>query len=102
MVSDLSKAEELSEKLAAGFPAHITSQSFPWQVLVQIVAINVFAMSHAHQHADDSRGQNGLSASEEDLTEDEESCFNLVFTLTGEHSNMLVQFLNYIYDAEDK
>lgn len=91
LCTDLSKAEELSEKLATGLPAHITSQSFPWQVLVQIVAINVFAMSHAHQHADDSRGQNGLSASEEDLTDDEENCFNLVFTLTVSMLEILLE-----------
>ena len=80
---DLSKAEELSQKLAAGLPAHITSQSFPWQVLVQIVAINVFAMNHVHQHTEDRMNQNGLSASEEELTDEEEICFNLVFALTG-------------------
>ena len=83
IISDLSKAEELSQKLAAGLPAHITSQSFPWQVLVQIVAINVFAMNHVHQHTDDRMNQNGLSASEEEMTDEEEICFNLVFALTG-------------------
>lgn len=97
-VSDLSKAEELSEKLAAGLPAHITSQSFPWQVLVQIVAINLFAMSHAQQHADDSRGQNGFSVSVEDLTEDEENCFNLVFSLTGENKYHVYEVYWYFLD----
>ena len=82
-IPDLSKAQELSEKLAAGLPAHITSQSFPWQVLVQIVAINLFAMSHARQHGDDSRGQNGSLNGDDEFAEDEEHCFNLVFSLTG-------------------
>lgn len=79
---DLIKAEELSDKLAAGLPAHVTSQSFPWQVLVHIVAINIFAMSHV-QHMSDGQVESGMTNGDSELTDDEEKSFNLVFTLTG-------------------
>ena len=78
--TDLTKAGDLSEKLATGLPAHVTSQSFPWQVLVHIVAINIFAMNHIqHMPATDT----GMTNGETELTDDEETCFNLVFSLTG-------------------
>lgn len=77
---DLVKAAALSEKLGVGLPAHVTSQSFPWQVLVHIVAINIFAMNHV-QHVPGA--EMGMTNGDTELTDDEETCFNLVFTLTG-------------------
>lgn len=78
--TDLVKAAALSEKLGVGLPAHVTSQSFPWQVLVHIVAINIFAMNHV-QHMPGA--ETGMTNGDTELTDDEETCFNLVFTLTG-------------------
>ncbi|XP_053380240.1 nonsense-mediated mRNA decay factor SMG7-like [Mercenaria mercenaria] len=91
LCTDLIKAEELSEKLAAGLPAHVTSQSFPWQVLVHIVAINIFAMNHVH-HMSDGHEDSGMTNGDSDLTDDEEKCFNLVFTLTVNMMDILLQY----------
>lgn len=91
LCTDLIKAEELSDKLASGLPAHVTSQSFPWQVLVHIVAINIFAMSHV-QHVSDSQLESGMTNGDSELTDDEEKCFNLVFSLTVNMMDILLQY----------
>ncbi|KAL4219606.1 Protein smg7 [Mactra antiquata] len=99
LCTDLIKAEELSNKLAAGLPAHITSQSFPWQVLVQIVAINIFTINHVQQlpshHNDDDDNYDGdmlYTNGDTELTDDEEKCFNLVFSLTVNMLDILLQY----------
>ncbi|XP_052789309.1 nonsense-mediated mRNA decay factor SMG7-like [Mya arenaria] len=91
LCTDLVKAREISDKLAGGLPSHVTSQSFPWQVLVQIVAINIFAMNHV-QHIADGEGSSGMTNGESELTDDEETCFNLVFALTVRMLDILLQY----------
>lgn len=78
MVSDLDKASFLSEKLLQALPAHVTSQSFPSHILVQIVAINIFAMQHARQ----IDGENDDYTAEQ-LTSDEERAFELMLLFTS-------------------
>ncbi|KAL3871786.1 hypothetical protein ACJMK2_039762 [Sinanodonta woodiana] len=91
LCTDQLKAAELSEKLAAGLPAHVTSQSFPSQVLVQIVAINVFAMNHARQQEVDGNTDNESHDLDEFGSEEEKS-FNLVFSLTVSMLDILLQY----------
>lgn len=82
MVSDLDKASFLSEKLLQALPAHVTSQSFPSHILVQIVAINIFAMQHARRQID---GENDDYTAEQ-LTSDEERAFELMLLFTSKLS----------------
>ncbi|XP_052246547.1 nonsense-mediated mRNA decay factor SMG7-like isoform X17 [Dreissena polymorpha] len=92
LCTDLVKAAEISDKLASGLPAHVTSQSFPWQVLVHIVAINIFAMHHV-QHVSAGDAQSGVPNGDSgELTDDEETCFSLVFTLTVSMLDILLQY----------
>ena len=78
-LTELDKASSLSDKLLQALPAHVTSQSFPSNILVQIVAINIFAMQHARRQmdGDEDDGTDHLSS-------DEERAFGLMLLFTSE------------------
>lgn len=80
-VAELTRAAELSEKLLGSMPAHVTSQSFSWHVLVQMLAINLFAMHHVTRQSD---GSPENSPNKKDvLSAEEERSFEIVFNFTG-------------------
>ncbi|CAG2222800.1 EST1C [Mytilus edulis] len=87
LCNDLDKASFLSEKLLQALPAHVTSQSFPSHILVQIVAINIFAMQHARQ----IDGENDDYTAEQ-LTSDEERAFELMLLFTISILDVLLQY----------
>jgi len=71
----------LSEKLLQALPAHVTSQSFPSHILIQIVAINIFAMQHARRQMG---GENeDIDDTADQLTSDEERAFSLMLLFTS-------------------
>ncbi|WAR30706.1 SMG7-like protein [Mya arenaria] len=79
----LSASEMITGFLQFHALVHLCTESHEsFQVLVQIVAINIFAMNHV-QHIADGEGSSGMTNGESELTDDEETCFNLVFALTG-------------------
>ncbi|XP_064616199.1 nonsense-mediated mRNA decay factor SMG7-like [Liolophura sinensis] len=87
---ELTRAAELSEKLLVSMPAHVTSQSFSWHVLVQMLAINLFAMHHVTRQTD---GSPDNSPNKKDmLSEDEGRSFEIVFNFTVNTLEVLVMY----------
>lgn len=87
LCNELDKASSLSDKLLQALPAHVTSQSFPSNILVQIVAINIFAMQHARRQmdGDEDDGTDPLSS-------DEEQAFGLMLLFTISILDILLQY----------
>ena len=90
--SDLDRAHRHIDRLVASLPSHLTSVSFSSYQLIQMVAINLFAMHHA-RHKLDGEG-NSKKGPVEKLSQDEEKSYEKVFTLTG----MCYHFFAYIYN----
>ncbi|KAL5011982.1 hypothetical protein ScPMuIL_010533 [Solemya velum] len=90
LCTDFPKAAVLCEKLLSSLPAHITSQSFPSQVLIQMVAINIYAMHHIRRqlHTDTE----SMMDTHEELSRDEERGFELVFNFTIAVLELLLQY----------
>lgn len=90
LCNELDKASNLSEKLLQALPAHVTSQSFPSHILIQIVAINIFAMQHARRQMG---GENDdVDDTAEQLTSDEERAFSLMLLFTISILDVLLQY----------
>ena len=81
LVTAQEKARKHSERLLASLPAHITSMSFSSYQLIQMVAINLFAMFNAKRHiastADTDNEKN------DDTSRDEDKAYDIIFKLTG-------------------
>ncbi|XP_021373588.1 protein SMG7-like isoform X2 [Mizuhopecten yessoensis] len=92
MCVELQRAELLSEKLVAALPAHVTSQSFPSGILVQIIAINIFAMQHARRQLSSDSEDLSNGHLYESLTVDEETSFQLMFKFTILVLDVLLQY----------
>ncbi|XP_060079068.1 nonsense-mediated mRNA decay factor SMG7-like [Ylistrum balloti] len=92
MCVELQRAELLSEKLVAALPAHVTSQSFPSGILVQIIAINIFAMQHARRQLSSDTEDLSNGHLDENLTVDEETSFQLMFKFTILVLDVLLQY----------
>ena len=104
LLPDLPRAKSLSEKIQANLVSHLTSLSFTSHQLLQMVAINLFAMQHAKSHSaaglmdntsrngddnDKENNNNGVknhsrssSKEEASLSKDEQQAYDLVFNLT--------------------
>ena len=87
-LTDLQRAKYLSEKMALNLTTHITSMSFSSYQLVQMVAVNLYAMHHArkrtdheHDEEDDESSVNGTEGVAA-LSKDEQEAYDLVFSLT--------------------
>lgn len=81
--TELDRAAALSCKLLAALPAHVTSQSFPSHILVQIVAINIFSMHHAQRVTQYQDNEETSDTFNEDLGSDELRSFSLMFSFTS-------------------
>lgn len=92
MCVELQRAELLSEKLVAALPAHVTSQSFPSGILVQIIAINIFAMQHARRQLSSDADDLSNGHLYDTLTVDEETSFQLMFKFTILVLDVLLQY----------
>ncbi|XP_033759815.1 uncharacterized protein LOC117341990 [Pecten maximus] len=92
MCVELQRAELLSEKLVAALPAHVTSQSFPSGILVQIIAINIFAMQHARRQLSSDTDDLSNGHLYDTLTVDEETSFQLMFKFTILVLDILLQY----------
>ncbi|CAH1787464.1 unnamed protein product [Owenia fusiformis] len=76
LATGLERAKKHSERLLQSLSTHITSMSFSSYQLIQIMAINLFAMFHAERQLD------GETDKHEKLSQDEEKCQDLLFTFT--------------------
>lgn len=81
--TELDRAAALSSKLLAALPAHVTSQSFPSHILVQIVAINIFSMHHAQRMTQYQDGEERADSFSEELGSEELRSFSLMFSFTS-------------------
>ena len=68
------------ERIISSLPTHITSMSFSIYQLVQLVAINLFAMHHCKRklHVEESD-----TLMEEMLGKEEQVGYNMVLNFTG-------------------
>lgn len=82
-LTELDRAAALSSKLLAALPAHVTSQSFPSHILVQIVAINIFSMHHAQRMTQYQDGEERADSFSEELGSEELRSFSLMFSFTS-------------------
>ena len=90
--ADLHKAKSHMSRLAANLPVHVTSMSFSAYQLLQMVAINLFALYHAKRRLKTNPGQslNGKDETEresgqkDDVNSDARRCYDMPFDLTGE------------------
>ena len=88
-VADLSKAKLHMERLVASLPTHITSMSFSSYQLVQMVAINLFALQHARRKLDTGEAETGSEEKAEEarkmeeLGKEEKIAYDMIFRLTG-------------------
>lgn len=82
-LTELDRAAALSSKLLAALPAHVTSQSFPSHILVQIVAINIFSMHHAQRMTQYQDGEEHADSFSEELGSEELRSFSLMFSFTS-------------------
>ena len=91
-VSDLQKAKSHMGRLAANLPVHITSMSFSAYQLLQMVAINLFALYHAKRKLKTNSSQSHNGKEEEDredgqkdeqFSSDARRCYDMPFELTG-------------------
>lgn len=82
-LAELDRAAALSSKLLAALPAHVTSQSFPSHILVQIVAINIFSMHHAQRMTQYQDGEEHADSFNEELGSEELRSFSLMFSFTS-------------------
>ncbi|KAK3087503.1 hypothetical protein FSP39_006727 [Pinctada imbricata] len=92
LCTELDKAQKLSSKLITALPAHVTSQSFPSYILVQIVAINIFAMHHALRHMHGNEEGSEISSSQENLGSEEQQAFDSMFSFTVSIFDVLLQY----------
>lgn len=89
-LAELDRAAALSSKLLAALPAHVTSQSFPSHILVQIVAINIFSMHHAQRMTQYQDGEEHADSFNEELGSEELRSFSLMFSFTSKcHVRMM-------------
>ncbi|XP_046330232.2 nonsense-mediated mRNA decay factor SMG7-like isoform X2 [Haliotis rufescens] len=85
LTTDLTKAQSLREHLLSSLPSHVTSQSLTSTVLLQIVAITVFTLSHAQKNIGDQDGEDSQYSREEEL------CLELITTFTLSVLDVLLQ-----------
>ena len=89
--ADLHKAKSHMSRLAANLPVHVTSMSFSAYQLLQMVAINLFALYHAKRRLKTNQSQslNGKdegekeSGQKDDVNVDARRCYDMPFELTG-------------------
>lgn len=91
LCTELDRAAALSSKLLAALPAHVTSQSFPSHILVQIVAINIFSMHHAQRMTQYQDGEERADSFSEELGSEELRSFSLMFSFTIGILDLLLQ-----------
>ncbi|XP_061183919.1 uncharacterized protein LOC133192081 [Saccostrea echinata] len=91
LCTELDRAAALSSKLLAALPAHVTSQSFPSLILVQIVAINIFSMHHAQRMTQYQDSEEQSDSFNEELGSEELRSFSLMFSFTIGILDLLLQ-----------
>lgn len=87
LLSEFEKAQKHMEKIIFSLPAHITSMSFSTYNLIQLVAINLFAMHHCKRklHVE----ENG-TLMDEMLGKEEQMGYNIVLRFTGSDTLMYI------------
>ncbi|XP_067662602.1 nonsense-mediated mRNA decay factor SMG7-like isoform X2 [Haliotis asinina] len=85
LTTDLNKAQTLRDHLLTSLPSHVTSQSLTSTVLLQMVAIIVFTLSHAQKNIGDQDGEDTQYSREEEL------CLELITTFTLSVLDVLLQ-----------
>ena len=80
LLPEFDRARKHLERIVSSLPTHITSMSFSTYQLVQLVAINLFAMHHCKRklHVEDND-----TLIEEILGKEELVGYNMVLSFTG-------------------